>query len=64
MRKRYSIKEISDLLDHVVSIANLTHESDIETAIKLKLPDAIISHLRARAIRAIHIEYCNCPDCQ
>lgn len=64
MRKRYSMGEVSDLLDHIVSIARLTHESDVQIATKLELPDEIISHLRARAIRAPQTEECDCPDCQ
>jgi len=58
------MEEVSDLLDHVVYIARLTHESDTKTAIKLGLPDEIISHLRGRAIRAPQVEECDCPDCQ
>lgn len=64
MKKRYSMAEVSDLLDHVVNIARLTHESDIQIASKLELPDEIMSHLRARVIRAPQIEECDCLDCQ
>lgn len=63
MRKIFTLWDIEELLDHVIGVAMMTHESGIETAIKLELPEDIIMVLRIRANRAANTTPCNCPEC-
>ena len=63
MKKVYTPEERNEILDHVVAIANLVHESGIKIAIDLGLPDSLVSQLRDRAVRASQITDCECSDC-
>lgn len=63
MKKIFTREERNELLDHVVAIAILTHQSGIEVAIELGLPDVLVSQLRSRAVRASQIAECTCPEC-
>ena len=63
MRKIFTLWDTEELLDHVVGVAMMTHESGIETAIKLELPEDVIMALRMRTNRAASITPCDCPEC-
>ena len=63
MKKIFTREERNEILDHVVALANLVHESGIKVALDLGLPDSLVSQLRDRAIRASQISECDCPEC-
>lgn len=63
MKKIFTREERNELLDHVVAIAILTHQSGIEVAVELGLPDELVSQLRSKAVRGQQIAECTCTEC-
>ncbi len=63
MRQIYTNPDKEKLLDLIVEVAMLTHESGIQVAEKLDVPRDIIFDLRQRAFRVAMVSPCKCEDC-
>lgn len=63
MKKIFTAEELSELLDHVSAISELTHQSNTKTAKDMKLPDGFISYMESKTLNAPEDLKCDCPEC-
>lgn len=63
MRIIYTNDEKQKLLDLIIDVAMIVHESGIQVAVKLGVPSDIVWDLRQRSPRAAMISPCPCEEC-